>query len=62
MLKYIPGLIGATVAMTVFRFTPMIDPLWLRFVLFGAGDIAVTIAVDRALSNYGKDKPVDESS
>ena len=56
MLQYIPGLIGATVAMTVFRFTTMIDPLWLRFVLFGAVYIAVTIAVDRALSNYGKDK------
>lgn len=56
MLKYIPGLVGATIAMTVFRFTTMIDPLWLRFVLFGAVYIAVTIAVDRAFSNYGKNR------
>ena len=62
MLKYIPGLIGATVAMTVFRFTPMIDPLWLRFVLFGVVYIAVTIAVDRALSNYGKDRQAGGSA
>ncbi len=54
MLKYLPGFIGATVAMTVFRFTPFIDPLWLRFVIFGAVYVAVTIAVDKSLSNYGK--------
>ncbi len=61
MLKHIPGLIGASVAMTVFRFTTMLDPLWLRFVLFGAVYIAVTIAVDRAMSNYGKEKKADGS-
>ena len=52
MLKYIPGLIGAAVAMTVFRFTPMIDPLWIRFVLFGVVYIGVTVVVDKAMKNY----------
>ena len=54
MLKYIPGIIGATVAMTVFRFTPWLDPLWLRFVIFGAVYVGVTIIVDRWLASYGK--------
>ena len=56
MLKYIPGLVGATLAMTVFRFTTWLDPLWLRFVVFGVVYIGVTIAVDKALANYGKSK------
>jgi hypothetical protein len=56
MLKYVPGIIGATVAMTVFRFLTMIDPLWVRFVIFGAVYVGVTIFVDRTLSNYGKAK------
>jgi hypothetical protein len=54
MLKYIPGLVGAALAMTVFRFTTMIDPLWIRFVVFGAVYIGVTILVDKAMTNYGK--------
>ena len=52
MLKYIPGLVGAAVAMTVFRFTPMIDPLWIRFVVFGVVYIGVTVVVDKAMKNY----------
>ena len=59
MLKYVPGLIGAAVAMTVFRFTPWLDPLWVRFVIFGVVYIGVTVAVDKALANYGKRKPTD---
>lgn len=59
MLKYIPGFIGATVAMTVFRFLPMLDPLWLRFVIFGVIYLGVTIAVDKSFTNYGKEKPAD---
>jgi hypothetical protein len=56
MLKYVPGIIGATAAMTAFRFLVMIDPLWVRFVVFGAVYVGVTIFIDRALSNYGKKK------
>jgi hypothetical protein len=54
LLKYIPGLVGAALAMTVFRFTTMIDPLWIRFVVFGIVYIGVTILVDKAMKNYGK--------
>ncbi len=56
MLKYVPGIIGATAAMTVFRFLSMIDPLWLRFVIFGGVYVAVTILVDKWLANYGREK------
>ncbi len=56
MLKYIPGFIGATAAMTAFRFLPMVDPLWVRFAIFGAVYLIVTIAVDRAFTNYGKNE------
>lgn len=56
MLKYIPGIIGATAAMTAFRFLAMIDTLWVRFVIFMAVYVAVTILVDRTLANYGKNR------
>ena len=34
----------------------MIDTLWVRFVIFMAVYVAVTILVDRTLANYGKNR------
>ncbi len=62
MLKYIPGIVGATVAMTVFRFTTWMDPLWFRFVVFGVVYVGVTMVVDRYLANYGKKESGSQES
>jgi hypothetical protein len=54
-LRYIAGLFGAVAAMIAFRLLGMLD-LSLRILIFLAVYLAVTIAVDKALSRYGKNK------
>lgn len=53
MLKYIPGMLGAIAAMAVFRLLIMFD-LSIRFVAFFLVYLVVTIAVDKAMSRYGR--------
>ncbi len=54
-MRYIPGLVGAVAAMVAFRLLSMLD-FSLRILIFFAVYLAVTIAVDKALSRYGKKK------
>ena len=53
MLRYIAGLVGAVAAMIAFRLLGILD-FSLRILIFLAVYLAVTIAVDKALSRYGK--------
>ncbi|MDH4109234.1 MAG: hypothetical protein OEW35_13020 [Gammaproteobacteria bacterium] len=55
MLRYIPGLIGAIGAMIAFRLLGALD-FSLRLVIFIAVYIVVTVAVDRAMMRYGKQR------
>ena len=53
MLRYVPGLVGAVAAMAAFRLFGMLD-FSLRFLVFVAVYLAVTIFVDKAMARYGK--------
>jgi membrane protein implicated in regulation of membrane protease activity len=53
MLKYIPGMLGAIAAMVVFRLLSMFD-LSVRFVVFFVVYLVVTIAIDKAMTRYGR--------
>jgi multidrug efflux pump subunit AcrB len=53
MLRYVPGLVGAVAAMVAFRLLGMLD-FSLRFLVFFAVYLAVTIFVDKAMGRYGK--------
>lgn len=55
MLRYIPGLVGAIGAMVAFRLIGTLD-FSLRLLIFIVVYLAVTIAVDRAMMRYGKQK------
>lgn len=53
MLKYIPGLVGAIVAMVAFRLLTMFD-ISVRILVFLAVYVAMTIVVEKAMARYGK--------
>jgi hypothetical protein len=53
MLRYIAGTVGAVAAMIAFRLLGMLD-FSFRILIFLGVYLAVTIAVDKALSRYGK--------
>lgn len=53
MLKYVAGLAGAVAAMVAFRFLGMFD-FTIRFLIFIAVYLVVTISVDKAMARYGK--------
>jgi multidrug efflux pump subunit AcrB len=53
MLRYIAGLVGAVAAMIAFRLLGMFD-FSLRFLIFVAVYLAVTIFADKAIARYGK--------
>lgn len=53
MLRYIPGLIGAVVAMVAFRLLSMFD-FSTRVLIFFVAYLVVTISVDKALARYGR--------
>ena len=53
MLRYIAGLIGAAAAMVAFRLLGMLD-FSVRFLIFIAVYLTVTIIVDKAMARYGK--------
>mgnify|MGYP001606559453 FL=1 len=53
MLRYIAGLVGAAAAMVAFRFLGMLD-FSVRFLVFIAVYLTVTIIVDKAMARYGK--------
>jgi len=53
MLKYIPGMLGAISAMVVFRLLSMFD-LSVRFIVFFVVYLVVTIAIDKAMTRYGR--------
>ena len=53
MLKYVAGLAGAVAAMVAFRLLGMFD-FTIRFLIFIAVYLVVTIFVDKAMARYGK--------
>lgn len=55
MLKYLPGLIGAIAAMIAFRLLALMG-LSVRVLIFIGVYLLVTVAVDIAMSRYGKKK------
>jgi len=55
MLRYIPGLAGAVAALVAFHLLGVLD-FTIRILIFFVVYLVVTIAIDRAMSRYGKDK------
>jgi len=55
MLRYVPGLVGAVAALVAFWMLGVLD-FTIRILIFFAVYLVVTIAIDRAMSRYGKDK------
>jgi len=53
MLRYVPGLVGAIAAMLAYRLLGMLD-FSIRLLLFIVVYIVVTVAVDKAMTRYGK--------
>ena len=58
MLRFLPGIAGAAGAFVVLK--PILPlesvPLYLEFMIYAAVYVAVTVAVDRAMARYGRNR------
>ena len=52
MIRFVPGLAGATVAYVVLVLIRWIDNGWIHAVLFFAVYLFVAVAVDKAMTGY----------
>lgn len=58
MLRFLPGIAGAACALVILKLLAPIESvtLWLEIVIYAAVYVAVTVAVDRAMSGYGRNR------
>ncbi len=59
MLRFLPGVAGAAGAFIALKLITLIDivTLWPEVVIYGAAYLTVTIAADRAMVRYGRNRP-----
>ena len=58
MLRFLPGVAGAAAAFVAFKLlVPLAGAsLWLEILVYAAAYIAVTVAIDRAMVGYGRNR------
>ena len=58
MLRFLPGAAGAAGAFIVFKLIARLEfaALWIEVLIYAAVYIAVTVAVDRAMVGYGRNR------
>ena len=58
MLRFLPGIAGAAGAFVILKLIIPIESaeLWLEVVVYAVAYMAVTVAVDRAMARYGRNR------
>lgn len=54
MMRFVPGLAGAVATYVTLVFTNWIQSGWVRAAIFFGVYLFVTLAVDKAMTQYGK--------